>query len=562
MEFFGYVESKKVIAMMRRHQRSSIVRCWGPSLLLAVLALFQIGLAPAQPLAAGRGKFLGAGTSNPVWTNFKLYWNQLTPGNDGKWGSVEGTRGNYNWTNLDAIYSYATSNSLPFKEHTLIWGNQQPSWITGLDSAQQRAAIVQWIDTLGQRYGYTVLVDVVNEPFHAPPSYMNALGGSGATGWDWVITAFQLARSAYFPGVKLLLNEYNVLGNNTAATNFINLITLLKNRGLIDGVGIQGHYFEFRSEVAATSNIYVYDINTIKANLDRIAQVGLPIYMTEFDIDEPVDSVQLAQYKIYFPIFWTHPAVKGITLWGYIQNDVWTAHPNTYLLLSNGTERPAMRWLKNFVAIPFPPVAVSPSGTTGEPLTPLLHWSPSATAKSYHVQLASIGAFSSPLLDTTVADTTFLVDSLAPGATYYWHVSAANDSGESAFSATVSFTTAGQSAGVSEPGTMPPKYALSQNYPNPFNPTTAISYSVPPSAGRDLDRSSSGGSVGQLPAVGHVTLKVFDMLGREVMTLVDGVRAPGTYTVTIDGNSLASGVYVCRLQAEGVSLARKLVLLK
>jgi len=196
-----------------------------------------------QPLASGRGKFLGGSSSYPVWANFNRYWNQITPGNDGKWGPVEGTRGGFSWTNLDAIYNYATANGLLFKEHALVWGNQQPSWITGLDSAQQRDEIAKWIDTVAQRYGYTGLVDVVNEPFHAPPSYKDALGGDGATGWDWVITAFQLARQAYFPGVKLLLNEYNILHDNSATTNYINLITLLKDRGLIDGVGIQGHYF-------------------------------------------------------------------------------------------------------------------------------------------------------------------------------------------------------------------------------------------------------------------------------------------------------------------------------
>jgi len=102
-------------------------------------------------------------------------------------------------------------------------------------------------------------------------------------------------------GCKLILNEYNVLHDNTVTTNYINIINLLKDRGLIDGIGIQGHYFEFRSDMNA-SNQYIYDINTIKANLNRLAETRLPIYMTEFDIDEPIDSNQLAQYKIYLPI--------------------------------------------------------------------------------------------------------------------------------------------------------------------------------------------------------------------------------------------------------------------
>ncbi len=108
----------------------------------------------------------------------------------------------------------------------------------------------------------------------------------------------------------------------------------------------------------------------------------------------------------------------------------------------------------------------------------------------------------------------------------------------------------------------PSSIVLSQNFPNPFNPTTAISYSVPPSAGRDLDRSSSGGSVGQLPGGSYVTLQVIDMLGRVVKTLVEGVRAPGSYTVTFNGSGLASGVYFYQLRAGGLVETKKLVVLK
>jgi hypothetical protein len=74
-------------------------------------------------------------------------------------------------------------------------------------------------------------------------------------------------------------------------------------------------------------------------------------------------------------------------------------------------------------------------------------------------------------------------------------------------------------------------YALSQNYPNPFNPTTVINY--------------------QIPNDGHVTLKVYDVLGREVKTLVDEARTAGGYTVQFNGASLASGVYFYRVYIAG-----------
>jgi Secretion system C-terminal sorting domain len=88
----------------------------------------------------------------------------------------------------------------------------------------------------------------------------------------------------------------------------------------------------------------------------------------------------------------------------------------------------------------------------------------------------------------------------------------------------------------------PMSYALNQNYPNPFNPTTVIQY--------------------QLPASSQVSLKVYDVLGREVATLVDTKQSAGIYSVTFDGNNLASGVYFYRLQAGGFSDMKKLTLLK
>ncbi len=100
----------------------------------------------------------------------------------------------------------------------------------------------------------------------------------------------------------------------------------------------------------------------------------------------------------------------------------------------------------------------------------------------------------------------------------------------------------------------PYRFALEQNYPNPFNPNTTIGFSVPP--GRDL---ASGG---QISDFGLVTLRIFDVLGREVATLVNEVKQPGAYTVQWEADNLASGIYVCRLESGGLVQSRKLLLLR
>jgi hypothetical protein len=112
---------------------------------------------------------------------------------------------------------------------------------------------------------------------------------------------------------------------------------------------VQGHYFEFRSHIDATQNTYVYNIATLSANLNRLTATGLPVYITEFDIDEADDTNQLTSMQIYFPLFWNNPGVKGISMSGYRQGDVWADHPYTYLILSDDSERPALDWLRTYV---------------------------------------------------------------------------------------------------------------------------------------------------------------------------------------------------------------------
>jgi len=89
---------------------------------------------------------------------------------------------------------------------------------------------------------------------------------------------------------------------------------------------------------------------------------------------------------------------------------------------------------------------------------------------------------------------------------------------------------------------VPHTYLLGQNYPNPFNPTTTISY--------------------QLPVNSVVTLKVYDVLGREVETLFTGPRTAGTYSANFDGSRMASGVYIYQMRADNFVDAKKLLLLK
>jgi hypothetical protein len=95
---------------------------------------------------------------------------------------------------------------------------------------------------------------------------------------------------------------------------------------------------------------------------------------------------------------------------------------------------------------------------------------------------------------------------------------------------------------VKNPPVVPIVFALFQNYPNPFNPTTTIRY--------------------QLPGVSHVDLKVYDVLGREIATLVNERQTVGSHSVNFSANTLPSGVYFCRLVTGIFTATRKMILLK
>jgi hypothetical protein len=89
---------------------------------------------------------------------------------------------------------------------------------------------------------------------------------------------------------------------------------------------------------------------------------------------------------------------------------------------------------------------------------------------------------------------------------------------------------------------VPTEHSLNQNYPNPFNPTTTITYSLPQS--------------------GMVTLNVYDITGRFITTLVDGVKGVGTHSVQFEGSSLSSGMYVYTLETDGYRQTRQMMLVK
>ena len=141
---------------------------------------------------------------------------------------------------------------------------------------------------------------------------------------------------------------------------------------------------------------------------------------------------------------------------------------------------------------------------------------------------------------TTIEPQTYnYADTTATTGTWYYRITQTDLGGKVTYSSPIRVDVG--VLDVKESG-VPTEYALGQNYPNPFNPSTIINY--------------------QLPTDNYITLKVYNTLGEEVMTLIEGLQSAGYKTVTVGMMGLPSGVYVYRLNAGMFSQVRKMLLIR
>lgn len=295
------------------------------------------GSAGAAPIPKFVGNISTGNSVDPNGMKFSKYWDQFTPENAGKWGSVQGSvSGSFNWGTLDQFYAYTEQNGIIFKQHNFVWGSQQPS---GTPTVAQ---VEKWIQSFCERYPNTRLIDVVNEPPpHTTPNYTANLGAGESGSYGWITKAFKLARQ-HCPGAVLILNDYNNLEYSDQMNHFIDIVSQVKSGGgPIDGVGCQAHALKGKSASALQSAI------------DTMAsKTGLPVYITEYDIGDASDSGQLSTYQAQFPVFLNTASVKGITVWGWIVGRTWVSNTG---LVNNTTPRPAMTWLMQQLGRPNPP---------------------------------------------------------------------------------------------------------------------------------------------------------------------------------------------------------------
>lgn len=203
----------------------------------------------------------------------------------------------------------------------------------------------------------------------------------------------------------------------------------------------------------------------------------------------------------------------------------------------------------DFIPLPGNLSLIDPVNSTSVDIQPQFNWTQSAFASEYEIEIA-LGINEDPLISEFSSDTLYTIQTELEGnTTYFWRVRGVNEGGSGQWTDYAYFVTE-MVTSTENRDDLPYSYQLRQNYPNPFNPTTQIQY--------------------QIPVSSEILIKVYDLTGREIMVLVDEGKQPGLHSVTFDAGSVASGIYMYRIQAiplEGVNRntfteSRKMTIIK
>ena len=200
-------------------------------------------------------------------------------------------------------------------------------------------------------------------------------------------------------------------------------------------------------------------------------------------------------------------------------------------------------------SIPVEPDLISPCGITTDSLTPLLNWTDVPNATSYGVEIATDNNFLNVILNASsipISQYQVTEGTLSPNTNYFWHANAANGLGPGPWSQSCSFTTPNLIGINKNSGSVPKKFILYQNYPNPFNPSTTIKFDIP----ANLNNNA------------NVSLSLYDLNGKKAAVLFEQEYRPGSYTVNVNAENLASGVYFCILKSGELIQTKKILLVK
>jgi endo-1,4-beta-xylanase len=262
-------------------------------------------------------------------------FNLIVAGNVMKWSSIHrDARYAYRWTNPDSMVRFAQANTMNVRGHTLVWHQQNPTWLTSTTWNPETLKVVlkEHIDSVVGHYkGKVVAWDVVNEAINDGNGTLRTTGSPWAStiGASYIDLAFREAR-AVDPAALLFYNDYNLEFTGAKQDSAFVMISGMKARGVpIDGIGFQGH-FQINTDGSG-----VPSKDALIATFNRFAALGLKIHITELDIrirTPGATSTELtAQSQGYANVVsacLAVPACEAIVVWGLNDGESWV--PGTF----------------------------------------------------------------------------------------------------------------------------------------------------------------------------------------------------------------------------------------
>lgn len=298
---------------------------------LAVLMSFAAPPAAAQDtlraLAEARGIDFGAAAAIRPLREDPEYsavlgseFDMVVAENAFKWEAIHPLRSRYYWDDADELVAFAEAHHMKLRGHTLVWHQQNPTWLASRLKTREDAiaALKDHIDTVVGRYkGRIAAWDVVNEAVDDSTGELRDTPWLTAIGPDYIALAFQFAHEAD-PDAKLYYNDYGAEGVGGKGDAVYELVKGLKAQGVpIDGVGWQGHF---------QGNSFILDL---RANGERLAELGLDLSITELDVRVPMPAneswlkQQAATYGRVTATCVALPNCKAIVTWGFTDKYSW-----------------------------------------------------------------------------------------------------------------------------------------------------------------------------------------------------------------------------------------------
>ncbi|OWF42293.1 uncharacterized protein LOC110461311 [Mizuhopecten yessoensis] len=238
-----------------------------------------------------------------------------------KWRPMEWSQGHPNLDKPMVAVQALQSKGIKVRGHNMFWGTQgtHPDWLDGMGHSTLIQAMHTHInDVISRTRGSLEHWDVYNENLHGM-YFEEHTGHPNITKemFNWIHQAE--------PGVKLFLNEYAVASSSQMTTAYKQQAEELKNAGIpLYGIGIQCH-----------TNSHM-DITSLKYRLDKIAEAGLPIWITEFTVNEANEGLKADALENMLTLFMSHPAVEGVLLWGFWDGQLWL--PNSALATGSNVQ--------------------------------------------------------------------------------------------------------------------------------------------------------------------------------------------------------------------------------